>query len=511
MTFLADDLLEGRGVGTRGFELAAKYAASQFAAAGLQPAGVEGTYYQRVRFRRARPVAARSSLILSTGADRRPFEWGRDFVARGNALHARASLTAPIVFVGYGVSAPEYGHDDYAGDVRGAMVAFLPGVPPQVPAEQRDYHTSLKWRLAQQRGAVATIELSTAEQDRSWPWEDRIASAAQGAATWLRQDGTPPGDQALPRILLSTPGTSRLLATASRQITDVLAAPRSFRLPVAAFNVASAHDEMTSPHVLAMLPGGDPALRSEYVVYIAHLDGSGKGEPIDGDDTYNSAIDNGLGSAILLALAQTFGGLAERPKRSLLFVASTGEELGIQGSPYFVEHPTVPLDAMVAVINIDGPALLIDPLRSVLAMGAANSDLGGAVDRAVRQLGLDVKRAAAPLNYSDHYPFVMKGVPALWIVANDESAEPSEAREAVRLRIHKPTDDMNRTFRWDAAVALTRLNFLIGLEVANTIARPRWNPGDILGEKFGKRQSPTHSVPSVSSVVITRRSPRPPW
>ena len=354
----------------------------------------------------------------------------------------------------------------------------------------RDYHTSLKWRLAQQRGAVATIELSTTEQDRSWPWEDRTASATHGATAWLHPDGTPPAEEVLPRILLSSPGTTKLFAAAARKIEDILADPRPFRLSDATLNVASVHEELSSAHVLATLPGSDPTLRSEYVVYVAHLDGSGKGEPIDGDDTYNSAIDNGLGSAILLTLAQAFGGLAERPRRSLLFLASTGEELGIQGSPYFVEHPTVPLDAMVAVINIDGPSLLTDPVRSVLAMGAANSDLGGAVDRAARPLSLDVKHAAAPLNYSDHYPFIMKGVPALWIVADDEPAGPSEDRESVRRRIHTPIDDMNRTFRWDAAVELAQLNFLIGHDVANAIARPRWNPGDILGEKFGKGRTP---------------------
>ena len=487
MTFLADDLLEGRGTGSSGFELAAKYVAAQFASAGLQPAGTEGGYYQRVHFRHAKPIAEQSSLAIVQDETPQPLEWGRDFVALGNVVQSPLTITAPILFVGYGIGAPEYEHDDYAVDVRGAIVAFLPGVPPNLPVDRRDYYTSVKRSLAQQHGAVATIELSTPDQDKTWTWEDRVSTAEHGAATWLQTDGTLPADQRVPRVLLSSTGASRLFSAASQRITDVLAAPRPFRLPNAILTLATSDEEIAAPHVLAMLPGSDPELRDEYVVYVAHLDGTGRGEPINGDHIYNSAIDNGLGSAILLTLAQTFGGLAERPKRSLLFFAATGEELGIQGSPYFVEHPTVPLDAVVAVINIDGPSLLTDPVRSVLAMGAENSTLGITVDEAARQLGLDVKRATAPLNYSDHFPFVMKGVPALWIVSADDATESTEAREAVRRSIHKPTDDMNRSFRWDAAVTLARLNFLIGQEVANTLEPPRWNPGDILGEKFGQR------------------------
>lgn len=252
MTFLADDLLEGRGTGTSGFELAAKYVAAQFAAVGLQPAGTEGGYYQRVRFRHTRPIPEQSSLALLYGATPHPLEWGRDFVARGNVFQSPATITAPILFVGYGLSAPEYGHDDYEGDVRGAIVAFLPGVPPNLPVDRRDYYTSVKWLLAQQRGAVATIELSTPEQDKTWTWEDRMSWVTHGAATWLEPDGGLPADQLLPRVLLSSAGTARLLSAVSRTITDVTAAPRSFRLPDAVLTVAAVHDDMTAPQVLGV-------------------------------------------------------------------------------------------------------------------------------------------------------------------------------------------------------------------------------------------------------------------
>lgn len=487
MVFLAADLLEGRGTGRGGFELAAKYVAAQFEASGLRPAGTDGTYYQRVYFRRTRPIPEQAFFTLARGDGSDTFVWGQDFVARPAALGPTAIASAPIVFVGYGVSDPEHGHDDYSEDVHGAIVAFLPGVPPSIPTERHDYHTSVKWDLARQHGALATIELSTPETDERWPWEARMGWVTPGAVTWLEPDGSAPADSGLPRVLLNSAGTSRLLASTSRSMSEIIAEPRSFRLPNAALNLPADHEEFDAPHVLGMLPGSHPQRRDEYVLYVAHLDGLGRGEPVKGDDIYNGAIDNALGSAMLLALARAFSELPERPQRSLLFLAATGEELGIVGARSFVEHPTVPLDAIVAVINMDGPSLLTDPVDTVLAMGASNSTLGAVVERAANVLNLNVNKATAPLNYSDHFPFVMKGIPALWIVG--DGGEPTAAGETARRSIHSPADDMNRPFRWDVAVALTQLNFLVGKAVANDPERPRWNPNDILGERFGRAQA----------------------
>ena len=391
------------------------------------------------------------------------------------------NIRAPIVFVGYGISDPKSGYDDYAVDVHGAIVAFLPGVPAGLPSHRSEYYSSVKWSVAQRHGAVATIELSTADVDRSWSWTDRMAWVTEWAATWLDANGQPPVDAPIPRILLSSAGTAQFLSLASRGLSEVIDAPRSFRIDRAAITLRARHDEVMAPHVLGILRGSDPQLRNEYVVYTAHLDGEGRAEPVDGDDIYNSAIDNGLGAAMLLTLAQRFSRLSSRPKRSFLFIATTGEELGIAGSPYFVEHPTVPLASMVAVINMDGPSLMTDPVTTVLAMGAANSTLGIATGTVAATLGLKVNPVAAPLNYSDHYPFVMKGIPALWIVQDGQS---SKTAKAAQSRIHTPRDDMNRSFRWESGAVLTQLNFLIGQMVATQPERPRWNPGDILGEAF---------------------------
>lgn len=263
MTFLADDLLEGRGTGTPAFEVAATYVAAQFAAAGLQPAGTGGSYYQRVRFRKTKIISEQTRFVVTQSGAPQPLEWGLDFVAIGNTARAVVTIAAPIIFVGHGISAPEYGHDDYESSVRGAIVAFLPGVPPNLPQDRRDYYTSLKWRLAQEHGALATIELYTPDQDKAWAWGDRVLAAEDSSATWLEADGALPANSPLPRLLLSGAATSRLLAAGAQKFTNPSDIPRPLRVADAVVTLGARHEEVTSPHVLAVLPGGDPQRRNE--------------------------------------------------------------------------------------------------------------------------------------------------------------------------------------------------------------------------------------------------------
>jgi len=489
MTVLAADALEGRGTGTRGYEQAAAYVAGQVQALGLEAAGTDGTYFQPVRFRRAKPMVASARLVVHGGGAPSTFRWGTDFVGRGDAVRALVELRAPVVFVGYGISDPSEGHDDYTQDVRGSIVAFLPGVPSHLPAERRDYYTSLKWRLARERGAVATIELSTPDEDQAFPWATRMEWIEVGASTWLDAQGNAPADVDLPRLLFSTAGTDRLLALAGRTLSSLtIPRPPAFSIADATLSIASRTEEFSSPHVIARLRGADPSLAGEHVLVVAHLDGLGRGAPVNGDDIYNGAIDNALGAALLLATAQRLAGPEERLRRSVLFLATTGEELGIVGSPYFVAHPTVPLDAIVAAVNIDGPSQLTGPIRAILAMGARNSTLGGAVERAASGLGLRMKPAAAPLNYSDHYPFVMKGIPSLWLV-QAEDGPPSEEEKDASTRPHTPRDDLGRPLRWEAAEMLLRLHVALVRDIASQPERPEWLAGDVLGQRFGARRT----------------------
>jgi hypothetical protein len=360
-------------------------------------------------------------------------------------------------------------------------------VPPHLPAARQEYYTSLKWRLARERGAVATIELSTPEEDQAFPWATRLEWVAGGASTWLDSEGTTPAEADLPRLLFSTAGTERLLALAHRTLSSLrVPRPPAFAVAEAAFSIASRTEDLSSPHVIARLPGADPSLRGEHVLVVAHLDGLGRGEPVNGDDIYNGAIDNALGAGLLLASAQRLSALDRRPRRSVLFLATTGEELGIVGSPYFVAHPTVPLEAIVAAVNIDGPSQLTGPVRTILAMGAQNSTLGAAVERAASGLGLEVKSAAAPLNFSDHYPFVMKGIPALWLVQSEDGPG-SEAEKDASTRPHTPRDDLSRPFRWESAETLLRLHVDLVREIGSEPRRPQWLAGDLLGQRFGTR------------------------
>jgi len=224
------------------------------------------------------------------------------------------------------------------------------------------------------------------------------------------------------------------------------------------------------------------------VVYTAHLDHIGRGIAVDGDDIYNGAIDNAAGVAGMLAVARAVVGLSEPPRRSILFLATTGEEAGLIGSKYFTQQPSIPLIDIVAVINVDGLTLLYR-VRDVRALGAANSSVADAVDSAAHQLGLGVKRESIYVGGSDHYPFVRQGAPAIWVVGG--SATPGVDGERLgkdwgQTRYHTPKDDMNQPLDFSAAATHSQLSFLIGYHVAQAERRPSWNTGDFFGERFGK-------------------------
>lgn len=253
--------------------------------------------------------------------------------------------------------------------------------------------------------------------------------------------------------------------------------------------IRSRHTTVTSPNVGAVVRGADPILKDEYVVYTAHLDHMGRGRPVDGDDIYNGAIDNASGVAAMLAVARAIVSLPERPRRSILFLATTGEEAGLLGSKYFTAQPPVPLANVVAILNMDGATLMRYPLFRVTARGGEHSTLGLTAESAGRQLKLEVTQAdAGPLG-SDHVPFLLRGIPVLWVTAATDTGRPDIDGEKIRAEwmaqiYHTPKDDLNQPLDFEPAATLAQLNFLIGYQVARDEERPRWKPGDFFGEKF---------------------------
>ncbi|HVS00565.1 MAG TPA: M28 family metallopeptidase [Thermoanaerobaculia bacterium] len=507
MRFLADDLLEGRGAGTRGYDIAAEYVASQFEAAGLEPAGVNGTYFQPVPLRKSLAVEPECSLTLELpGKKTTTLKFGEHYVVRAESLVPdRSEVTAPVVFVGFGVTAPELGYDDYAGvDVKGKIVAMLSGAPEAFPHNQRAYYSSqrIKGENAVARGAIGIVGFSTPQDEARFPWWKMVQNVKLGGMRWVNDKGVP--DEAFAQLrgvaTLSKSGAEALFADSPKALEQVFAGakegrPQSFDLPVrVTLKSVAQHTRVDSPNVAAVLRGADPKLRDEYVLYTAHLDHLGIGEPVKGDKINNGALDNASGIAAMIEAAKALSSLPRRPRRSLLFVAVTAEEKGLRGADYFAQHPTVPLKKIVADVNLD-MFVMIYPVRDVVAYGAEHSSLGRVVEEAAKQVGFEVSPDPAPEETvfirSDQFPFVRRGVPALFVTAGMKSGDPKidGAKSHVEWRrnnYHAPQDDMSQPIDFDSGARFARLNVLIGWQIAEEEQAPRWNTGDFFGEKFGK-------------------------
>ncbi|HWM93938.1 MAG TPA: M20/M25/M40 family metallo-hydrolase [Thermoanaerobaculia bacterium] len=506
MRFLSDDLLEGRDTATRGHELAAKYVATAFESLGLDPAGTGGSFLQTVPLLRTTLVAPECSLTLDREGrktDRKTeLRMGQDFILLPLA-RAEASVTAPVVFAGFGLTAPEMGYDDYAGiDVRGKIVAILGGAPTSFHPDQQGYYSDrqVTMRNAAARGAIGILWLFWPRLERIAPWEVWLRWHAAPGLAWAnegRPRDTHPGLEGL--ALLSRKSAEALFAGAPVGLEEIFAAAeagrsQSFELPVkVTLRTVSRRENAESPNVAAVLRGSDPRLRDEYVLLTAHLDHVGIAEPIDGDAIYNGAYDNASGVAMLLEAAKAFSRLPAPPRRSVLFLAVTGEEKGLQGSSFFARNPTVPASGIVANVNLD-MILMLQPLRDVIAYGAEHSSLANAVETAARRFGVEVTSNPVPEQVlfvrSDHYSFVQEGVPSIFLTSGFKAADPAVdlVNTWLRERYHQPDDDMSQAIDFEAGTLFAKLNFLIAWLVAQDDQRPSWNPGDFFGEKFGRKR-----------------------
>ena len=504
MRLLADDLLEGRGTGARGHRLAALYVATHFEALGLEPAGDGGTYFQSMRLARTRPREAECSLVLFADGQERALTYGSDFVMLVDPAGPDTALRAPVAFVGYGVTAPERHYDDYAGtDVAGKIVAYLGGAPASFADAPGAFFgdSELKRETAAKHGAVGILQLGLSDEDSNW--DATVAGARYGAMALAAVS-----DMRVPYLAhLSRSGVTELFDRESARWRQALAdvkagTPHSF-VTTRELSVRQRAERSTldSANVVGVLRGSDATLRGEYVVYTAHLDHLGIGEPIGGDPIYNGARDNASGVAGMLAVARAFASLAPRPRRSIVFVATTAEEPGALGSRHFVDHPPVPLQDIVADVNLDGLAVFWS-LRDVAGWGARHSSLGGAVDEAARSLGLE---ATLPdddskilISFSDQAPFARKGIPVVWLVYGDKTWDPGvdpEALERKWARAHLPNDDMSQPFDFGSSVKLSQAAFLTGHIVANDTHRPSWREGDFIGERFGRQRPQEKAEP----------------
>ena len=500
--FLADDLLEGRGTGSRGYAIAARYVATQLQGIGLEPAGLRGRFEQPVPLRRIELIPEECSLTVIQGGSETDLKISVDYIMGGRPEATSTEVEADVVFVGFGVTAD--GYDDYAGtDVRGKIVAMFRGAPAKFPSSKRAHYSSrtLKARNAAARGAIGTLGLTTSADVARFPWAVVARLVRRPGYRWL--DGDTPND-ATPEIELAVALSvehSAALFDGAKQSWDAARAaleasqPQAFPLPVRLrARTRWKHEGVVSPNVAGLLRSSDPKLRDEYVVYTAHLDHEGRGEPKDGDDIYNGAVDNAAGIAKMIEIARAFVALPEPPRRSIVFVAVAAEESGLLGSDYFAQHPTVPAEGIVANVNLDGGIILFDP-SDVVVHGAPHSTMGEVARASAERLGLTISPDPVPAQSffirSDQYSFVKQGVPAVFVFQGLQSADPAVDGAAV-LRgyqanhYHKPSDDLSQQISFSGAAVGARLNFLIGYSVAQADERPRWLPGDFFGKAFGK-------------------------
>jgi len=494
--FLSSDLLEGRAPGTRGDELAREYVAARFEAIGLEPAAPGGAWEQPVELVGVRSEAPRE-LRLKRGKDDVALRRSDDFIAWSNRPEKESRIDdAEIVFVGYGIVAPEYAWNDFKGaDVRGKLLLFMNNDPERDPGlfagKRRLYYGrwDYKYEIAAARGAAAAIVIHTTPSagyswsvvQSSWSGEQLSLAAAGGPELQVKAWATEEACRRIARL-----GGQDLDALRAR------AESRDFR-PVPLGVTASLRLEnevarRTSANVLGRLNGGDPALAKQAVLFTAHHDHYGSRPGPNGvAEIYNGALDNAAGVASLLAVAEAFASLPERPHRSILFASVTAEEQGLLGSLHLSRHLPVPAGLVAANVNIDG-ASIWGRTRDVSVIGLGKSSL----DDWVRALAEMQGRSVVPESFpdkgsyyrSDHLSFARIGVPSAYLEAGtDVRGRPlgwgRDRRQAWEdAHYHQPSDDLTPEWDLSGAVEDAQLLFLLGLKVANAPLAPTWRPGD---------------------------------
>ncbi|MGE5177023.1 MAG: M20/M25/M40 family metallo-hydrolase [Hyphomicrobiales bacterium] len=494
--WLADDARRGRGTGTPGYLDAARYVARELASAHVKPAGADG-YFQPVRFvrRTLRPGSCSLELVRDDG--RVDSLTADDAVFVGN-VDAPESLEAAAVFVGYGLVVPEYGVDDLAGlDLRGKIAVCVRGGPKDLPDDVRADAMAppVRWDRLRRAGAIGIAMISSARRP-DFRWEDlRVALSGPRFAladTALDEDR---GERFSIRI--NPARGDRFLAGTGHAMAEILdAAERGDPLPRFPLpariraHVAADRAIVESPNVVGVIEGSDPALRREAVVVSAHLDHLGVGTPVRGDSIYNGAMDNASGVATLLEIARALGAPGAAPRRSVVFLAVTGEEAGLLGSLAFVERPTLRDLDVVADVNLD-MFLPIVPLRSLVDYGGEESELGDWFRAVAESSGYAVAPDPHPRETyfirSDQYRFVRAGVPSVFVEfgpAGDSTLDAKTTRWE-RERYHQPSDDTRQPIVWAAADSFNRLFLGFVRDVADRPERPRWK-GDSYFRRYAR-------------------------
>ncbi len=493
--FLSLDLLEGRGTGQRGGDIAAEYIAAQFALYGLKPAGDKGTYMQKVPMVGITPGAdTRFSLAPAKGKsiDLKPLD---EYVAYDQTQQSASDIDAEIVYVGYGIEAPEYNWDDYKGiDVKGKVLLMLVNQPSDDPklfhGKALTYYGrwTYKYEQAARKGAVGAILIHKTDM-ASYGWEV-VRNSNSGEKSYLKLDGTPKL-KAAAWVQLDVAG--KLAKSAGLDLDKMMSDARSpdFKpIPLNArltAHMSSKIRPFESNNVIAVLPGSDARLRDEAVMYSAHYDHLGVRPDMPGDNIYNGAMDNGTGCGILLELARTYAQAAQKPRRSIFFASVTAEEQGLLGSEYLGKHPPIPANKIQLDLNYDDVKPLGSP-EEVQVAGAERTNFYPVVQSLATEFRFTIRPDARPeaghFYRSDHFSLARVGIPSFSINEgmkfkhHDEAWGLAQDADYTKNHYHQPSDEYHPGMDYTSDAAMARFGFALGWEAANQPNQVTWKKGD---------------------------------
>jgi Zn-dependent M28 family amino/carboxypeptidase len=498
--FLSHDLLEGRGTGQRGGDLAAEYIATQFALYGLKPAGENGGYMQKVPMVGITPGADTQFTLVPAvkSSDLKSFDLKplADYVAYDQTQQPESSINAEIVYVGYGIEAPEYNWDDYKGvDVKGKVLLMLVNEPPSddpkfFTGKALTYYGRwmYKYEEAARKGAVGAI-LIHKEDMASYGWEV-VRNSNSGEKSYLKLDGTPKLKAAawihldIARQFASAAGMNLDKMMADAQSRDFKPVAMKFRLSA---HMTSKIRPFESNNVIAVLPGSDKNLKDEGVLYTAHYDHFGIRPDMTGDNIFNGAMDNGTGCGILLEIARVYAQAAQKPRRSIFFSSVTAEEQGLLGSEYLGKHPPIPAGKISLDLNYDD----VKPLgaaEEVQVSGAERTTFYPAVLATAQDFRFKIRPDAHPeaghYYRSDHFSLARVGIPSFSInegikfKGHDEAWGLAQDDDYTKHHYHQPSDEYHPGLDWTSDAAMARFGFALGWEAANQARPVGWKKGD---------------------------------
>jgi hypothetical protein len=500
IAYLADDKLKGRLPGTEGYQMAVDYVVDQFKKIGVAPGGDAGGFTQKLIIRKSTVDNSSAIAVLKDkNGNIDSLTFVKDFTPSPHPLTTSSSAEGQLVFVGYGIEIPG-GYSDYKGiDVKGKMIVVVSGVPDGLHSTTSAHYSNVgtKATIAFEKGAIGVIAINPMARpstNMNPTIQNNITINPEKTVAFGR------GFTGNMKIVLSgTPALlKRLFMNSGKNMQEVFADIKKGKSSSFEFGYSlsasytTTYNDFESCNVVGLIPGTDKTLKNEYVVHTAHLDHVGIGRAVEGDSIYNGAHDNASGVSSLLEIARVYKSSGAKPKRSILIVMVTGEEMGLLGSSYFAANPTVSKASIVADVNTDMPTV-IAPLLSVVPLGAEHSSLMNNVKFAAGYLGLDVENDPEPTENrfvrSDQYSFVMNGIPALHIKYGTKTNIPGFDLTAFVKQwrakyYHQAADGLGGgIFNFTAAKTYVQLNFLISYSIAQTTERPKWNDGDLFAKK----------------------------